>query len=190
MNSPERSASLAAADPILASWLESQQSEALALAAESDILEIRPFDGPPATRYYVVLHCRGLVRAANEEVRETDRFAVGILFTPDYLRYVNPALIVTILEPLSVWHPNVYGPFLCLGHIAPGTGIVDLLYQVYEILTWTKATPLEYDALNPAACAWARANGGRLPVDRRPLRRPRRPPLERGPETAPPTVIL
>jgi hypothetical protein len=49
--------------------------------------------------------------------------------------------------------------------------LVDLLYQVYEILTYQKLTPREDDALNKEACHWARANQKRFPIDRRPLKR-------------------
>ena len=60
-------------------------------------------------------------------------------------------------------------PFICPGRIVPGMSLVDLLYQVYEILTYQKLTT--HDALNREAAAWARANQGRFPTDRRPLKR-------------------
>jgi hypothetical protein len=131
MSSPERLAASAVADPILGSFLERMQGDALELAEASDIVDVRPIDGPPPTRYLVDLLCRGLVREASGEIREADRFTVGLFFPPDYLRRVDPARIVTILAPLNIWHPNVLGPLICLGRIEPGTGIVDLLYQVY-----------------------------------------------------------
>jgi ubiquitin-protein ligase len=73
----------------------------------------------------------------------------------------------------GVWHPNVSMevPLICIGRLTPGTGLVDVLYQVYEILTWHKFNPRENDSLNKTACAWARQNQSRFPVDHRPLKR-------------------
>jgi hypothetical protein len=58
-----------------------------------------------------------------------------------------------------------------VGRLVPGTSLVDLLYQVHEIVTYQKVTMREDDALNPAACGWARTHQHLFPIDRRPLRR-------------------
>jgi hypothetical protein len=75
------------------------------------------------------------------------------------------------LGPSNVFHPNIHGPksAICVGRLIPGTSLVDILYQVYEMITWQKAR-LDH-ALNWEAAAWARNNRERLPVDRRPLKR-------------------
>jgi hypothetical protein len=106
-------------------------------------------------------------------VREAEGFHVGLFFGAEYLRTVNPFETVALLGPLNTYHPNVaFGaPFICLGHIAPGTPLVDLLYRCYEVLSYQRLTPREDDALNKEACRWARANQQRFPVDRRPLKR-------------------
>jgi hypothetical protein len=113
------------------------------------------------------------VRATDGAVRESDRFEVGITFPPDYLRRIDPFEIVTWLGPRNVFHPNISdrGPFICVGRLAPGMPLVDLLYQVFEIITYQKVTMREDDALNADACAWARRHRDRLPIDRRPLKR-------------------
>ena len=67
------------------------------------------------------------------------------------------------------WHPNVRHPLICIGRVIPGTPLVDLVHRVFEIVTWQHHTSVEIDALNAAACQWARTNADRLPVDRRPL---------------------
>ena len=74
-----------------------------------------------------------------------------------------------------MFHPNISdrAPFICVGRIGPGTALVDLIYQVHEIITYNKATVREDDALCAAACCWARQNSHRLPVDTRPLQRRR-----------------
>jgi hypothetical protein len=72
-----------------------------------------------------------------------------------------------------VWHPNVSRelPLICIGRLTPGAALADILYQLFDVLTWQKYNPREDDSLNKAACAWARANQHRFPVDRRPLKR-------------------
>lgn len=153
-------------DVIFESYIERQFEEATALAAASDILDLWPHS---RQRYLAHFHCRGLVCDAGG-VREQARcFTVGIYLPPDYLRRVEPALVVTWLSPANVWHPNIAAPLICVGRMPPGTPLVDLLHQVYEIVTWQRYTPNEFDALNKAACQWARNHPERFPVDRRPL---------------------
>jgi len=154
-------------DLVLESFLEAQFVAARALAEASDILELWPAD---TRRYVAHFDCRGLVREAGQIREREGRFTAGIFFPPDYLRRVEPALVVTWLQPVNIWHPNIAPPLICVGRIPPGTPLVDLLHQVYEIITWQRFTPNEYDALNRPACQWARNHPERFPVDNRPLR--------------------
>jgi hypothetical protein len=159
------------ADPILRSFLSRQTEDGRALAQASDILDL---DCLPTGQHFIAHYsCKGLVKEPDGLVREADAFHVGVYFGGDYLRTVNPYETLTLFGPLNTYHPNVaFGaPFLCVGRIAPGMPLVDLLYQVYEILSYQKLTPREDDALNKEACRWARANQCRFPVDRRPLKR-------------------
>ena len=156
-------------DPIFRAFLERQAEEGRALAQASDILDL---DCLPTGQHFIAHYaCRGLVKEPDDVVREADAFHVGVFFGADYLRTVNPFETLTLFDPLNTYHPNVaFGaPFICVGRIAPGMPLVDLLYQVYEILTYQKLTPREDDALNKEACRWARANQERFPIDRRPL---------------------
>jgi hypothetical protein len=158
-------------DPIFRAFLERQAEEGLALARASDILAL---DCLPTGQHFIAHYaCRGLVKEMSGEVREAESFHVGVFFGADYLRAANPFETLTLFGPSNTYHPNVaFGaPFLCVGRVAPGMPLVDLLYQVYEILTYQKLTPREDDALNKEACRWARANQGRFPIDRRPLKR-------------------
>lgn len=155
-------------DEILNSFLKTQLEEGHGLAAESDLLELIPVD---AQCYLAIFSCKGLVRDANGEVREHDHFEVGIRFPDDYLRRVNPAVVLTWLAPDEIWHPNINANFICLGHIVPGTPLVELLHRCFEIITLENVTMHEGDALNRDACAWARRNRERFPVDPRPIKR-------------------
>jgi hypothetical protein len=159
-------------DRVLNAFLRRQEEEGLTLAAESDLLRLVPSGNPP-DRYIAQFHCTGLVKREPFEIVEADRFEVGFWFSTQHLRMVNPFLTITWLGPTNIWHPNVSAtePFICIGRVAPGMGLVDMLYQVFEIITWNKVTMREDDALNPAACQWARRHLDRFPVDRRPLKR-------------------
>jgi hypothetical protein len=158
-------------DAVYDGFLRKQQAEGLALAGESRFLDLLPL-GDPADRYLAHFTCRGLVRTPTGDIVEADAFGVGIWFPDDYVRRVDPFQVLTWMGPRHVWHPNISDqqPILCVGRLVPGTGLVDLLYQCWEIITWNKATILERDALNKSACQWARNNAARLPVDTRPLK--------------------
>jgi hypothetical protein len=158
-------------DHVLSAFLDRQLEEGRALAAESDLLELIPVDGAARQRYLVQLRCKGLVQSDAGEIVEADRFVFGIWFNDDYLRAVDPYMVLTWLEPRRTWHPNIRAPFVCAGRIVPGTPIVDLLYRCFEIVTFNRVTMREDDALHKAACSWARQNQHRFPIDRRPLKR-------------------
>jgi len=155
-------------DPKLRDFLETQRTQGLALAAASDLLELVPLDGPPTRRWVARFRCAGLVETETGTIVEGDDFWAGITFREDHLRAVDPRMLVTWLRP-RLWHPNVLGPLVCLGHTGVGISLVEIVYQLHAIVTYTKAT-LD-DALNPAAAAWAREQAHRFPVDRRPLKR-------------------
>jgi ubiquitin-protein ligase len=158
-------------DPILRAFLERQAEEGRALARASDILDL---DCLPGGQHFIATyHCRGLVKDPAGAVREAGAFHVGITFPAGYLRNVNPPEILTLLGPLNTYHPNLTfgGPFICIGHIVPGMQLVDILYQIYEVLSYQRVTPREDNALNREACRWARANQARFPIDPRPLKR-------------------
>ena len=159
-------------DATTTSFLESQLAESHSLLEGSDIVRIQAIAGPQLV--VAEYHCRGLVRGPDGSVTEADSFAVGFRFADDYLRRVRPPEVLTLISPLDVFHPNMGGPRfptgICIGEIRPATPLIDLLHRVYEVITWQSFTPVEYDALNIDACAWARANLDRFPIDSRPLR--------------------
>lgn len=152
-------------DPTLTSWLDAQREEGMQLAQQSDLLELHPLD---SQRFIAEYKCRGLVRDVVGEVREHDRFAIGIYFSERYLREVHPGEILTWLGPAEIWHPNIRPPLVCLGPIAPNTPLTDLLHRCFELITWQNVTM--HDGFNPLACAWARQYCERFPVDTRPIK--------------------
>jgi hypothetical protein len=169
-------------DTVFRTFLESQFEAGMALSKASDIVSLAPFGGAPPQRFKARFQCKGFV-AGPIEPREAFEFEVGICFPEDYLRRVSPSAVLELLRPRDVWHPNVFGPFICVGRMPPGTPLVDLLWQVYEIISYNRVTMREDDALNPHACAWARHNQHRFPLEQRPLVRPmRNPPTARASE--------
>lgn len=156
-------------DHIFESFLEQNRTQGLALARESDILELEPLGGEHPRQYIAKFHCKGLVRDDTGAIVEADgEFRVGITFHDGYQRKVQIARLLTWLGPEAIFHSNIRAPFICL-HIPPGTGLVSILHQCYELITWQKFRT--DDALNDEACQWARNHQDRLPVDRRPLKR-------------------
>lgn len=160
-------------DPVLESFLIHQRQEGMALAESSDLLDLQPLGDAAPDRYIADFSCRGLMRAPDGRIVESNHFRVGIWFHPDYLRWADTFTVVTLLHPRTCWHPNVSArtPHICLGHLTPGTELVSICYQLFEIFTYSRVKPVETDALNGPACAWARRNQHRFPIDRRPLKR-------------------
>lgn len=168
------------ADRVLEGFLWRQFEDGMRLAAHSERLELFPIPtASPPCRYLARFHCSGVLCESGPPAVVEARFDLGIWFPADYLRRAHPAQVLEWLAPRSVWHPNI-GPvprsaqariFICVGRLAPGTSLVDLLYQCFEIITFNKVTMREDDALNQQACRWSRANRRRFPVDARPLRR-------------------
>lgn len=157
-------------DKTLKSFLTEEYEEVRKFAESSDLVEIDPVGRPPYQRYVISLFGRGLVLRAGEVV-EARNFKVGVQIPDDYLRYVLPGEVLMCLEPMTCYHPNINGPFMCVGSIRPGTSLVDLTYQCYEIFGYSNVTMDERDALNPDACRWARENQHRFPIEDRPLMR-------------------
>lgn len=162
-----------AVDPVYERFLARQREEGLALSQSSDLLDLHMAPVIPP-HFIAEFHCRGLVRDRDGEIREASGFAVGIWLPPDYLRRADTFEMLRIFTP-GVFHPNVSAdlPLICVGRLAAGTPLVDILFQLFDMLTYQKFNPRESDALNKAACQWARRHQDRFPIDRRPLKRAR-----------------
>jgi len=154
-------------DTIRASWLKTQYVEAMTFAQRSDILSLVPVAGDPPNKYIAKFDCTGLAET-EAGVTVINQHLVGIYFPEEYQRTVcDPGQVLTWLEPRNEFHPNINAPLCCVGPIPPGMSLLNLLHQLFAMITWQKFTPRENNALNKAACSWARANLDRLPVDPR-----------------------
>jgi hypothetical protein len=153
-------------DRVFEAFLQEQMRQGAALARQSDLLELAVL---APDRYLARYQCKGLVRELSGEIVEATDFAVGIWFPANHLAEVHATQLLTWLHPLNVFHPNIRPPFVCVGHVLPGIELTDLLYQVFEIISFHNWSP--EDALNPDAAQWARNNASRFPLDDRPLKR-------------------
>lgn len=159
-------------DKILDSWLQRQHAEAMALAAHSDLLALEAEPGMQAPRRYIARFDSPTLVRRGTEVQRARGFAVMFRFPDEYLRAPSDAAqVVALLGPRHLFHPNVAAPFVCIGRMAPGTGLCELIYQVHDILTFQKFTPREDDALDRDACAWVRRHLHLFPLSSAPLRR-------------------
>jgi ubiquitin-protein ligase len=161
-------------DKSFSNFLECQLADGRALAAKSDILRLMPAAGSTPQQYIAEFRCKGVVQNRDGRLGEGGLFIVGIFFPADFFRRAAIPEVLTWLGPTNVFHPNILGPAgaICIGRLQPGTGLVDILYQIFEIIVYRKFNPREDNCLNKEACAWARNNQSRFPTDPRPLKRP------------------
>ena len=124
-------------DPILAAFLEAQREEGVRLAAASDLLDLEPLD---AQRFVASFHCTSLVRNAAARIVEAHESVVGIRFAEDHLRLPARPEMLTWLEPVVAFHPNVRPPFICVGPIRVGEGLESLLYRCFELIRFANVT--------------------------------------------------
>lgn len=158
-------------DPVYEHFMQRQLQEGMGLAEGSDLLRLHV--APVAPPHFVAeFLCNGLVSDGNGEVTIANEFPVGIWFPPDYLRRADPFEMLRSFRA-DVWHPNVSRehPLICIGNIVPGTDLIDILHRLFDIFSYQEYNPNEFNSLNKAACAWARRNQHRFPVDSRGLRR-------------------
>lgn len=151
-------------DSTLRSWLEYHNQKLVALCDSSDLVDVEFLD---PQHHLLTLRCNGLVRD-DGEIRSHDLFRVGVFIDDGHLRAVDPGRLLTWFEPLNVVHPNVRPPFACIGPVARGTTPVEVCHRLVELVTYQSVTVDERDALDFAACAWARQNMHLFPTDERP----------------------
>ena len=153
-------------DRMLEVFLNKQHETAREMSARGDLLEI---SWPSPQHAVVELRCIGLVRAPDGRIVEHDYFAYGVHFADHHLRWVQQESFATLLSPLTFWHtnaraiPGVPAGVVCLGHVAPGTEIDDVVYRLFDLTTYENYAPQENDCLNRSASAWARAHTADFP---------------------------
>jgi hypothetical protein len=169
-------------DPVFTAFLSAQFKAGMALAAESDLLELIPIRGHPPTRYVAEFRCKGLVREGGRIV-ENDFWAIGIYFPSDYLRMpIDISGLLSYLGPHpEPWSPNMQIgrlPSLICMHVGSGVGLIEILNGLFDLISWNLYSTAD-EGLNHLASQWARnelsRNPNRFPIDRRPLKTRLRP---------------
>jgi hypothetical protein len=158
-------------DKIYDLFLDQQLEEGMALAAQSDLLELHPLrrGGRPPQRYIARFRSNGFVEIGGR-ISTANRFAIGIYLPERYLHEANGFEVLSWLYPANVFHPNICSPFICVGSfMRPGTKLVEILFQLYSIISYSKWAA--HSPLNESAAQWARENQHLFPADKRPLKR-------------------
>lgn len=108
------------------------------------------------------------VRPPGGEVELVGPVVCGIFYHREYLsRAPVPWEIVTVLEPLHVFHPSVNpGGGMCLGHPMPGLSMDQILHTSWAGLVYHSrvVNTVDYQVFNPAAAAYVRSIKERLPL--------------------------
>lgn len=157
-------------DPVFDKFIQRQHEEGMNVANSSDLFTLVPLFG---RRFVGEFRCKGLAREQGRVV-EQDFWAIGVRFPEDYLRRpVDVAEVLTYLGPArEPWHPNIRPPFICM-HLAPGAPLVEIIYGLFDLLTWQLVSTSD-EGLNHEAAQWCRhQDPSRFPIDKRPLKRRR-----------------
>ena len=141
-------------------FLLGQLIEIDSLCKSSDRLFSSPYEiseGGAPKSYIFRLTCRSPVKVDGViQIAEREHL-LCVALPDDYLQIAHdPGHILCLLEPTTLFHPNIKGPMICIGDIAPATPVVDILVRTYEVLTCQRINMREKEALNYAACEWAR----------------------------------
>ncbi len=141
-------------------FLLGQLLEIDTLCKSSDRLFSSPYEfseGGAPTSYVFRLMCRSPVKVDGVIQISEREHLICVAMPDDYLQIAHdPGHILCLLEPTTLFHPNIIGPMICIGDIAPATAVVDILVRTYEVLTCQRINMRENEALNYAACEWAR----------------------------------
>lgn len=153
-------------DPIYEGFLRDAHRTSQALFDASDLVA-----GEWLTPQHLVLHlsCHGLVKTPEGRIQVHAESAVGLHLPSNFLSWVDPMSVVTVLAPHGSFHPNVRAPVACIGPIEPGELIDSLIYRVFDLVSYNNFTTDERDALSFEACQFARSRIELFPVDGRPL---------------------
>ena len=141
-------------------FLMGQLLEIDTLCKSSDRLYASPnefTEGGAPKSYVFRLTCRSPVKVDGVIQISEREHLICVAMPDDYLQIAHdPGHILCLLEPKTLFHPNIIGPMICIGDIAPATAVVDILVRAFEVLTCQRINMIEEEALNYAACEWAR----------------------------------
>lgn len=154
-------------DPVMRDFLRNNRDELDERTHRGGLLRFASLGRRNPWLFRLTFATCGLIRR-DGEVREWDQHVVAVRFLPDLLRRVDRFEMLLLVEPHDAFHPNLRPPGICV-QVYPGEPLVEICESLHALFAWRLRNLREDDALNPAACAWGRAHGDRLPLDDRPL---------------------
>jgi hypothetical protein len=154
-------------DPVMREFLDNVAAELRDRLRPGSLVAARPLDEVPWL-WRLDFATRGLALDETGQPRLCEHHVVGVRFLPDYLRRADRFELLTLVEPVRAFHPNLRDGLVCL-QVYPGEPLVEICQALHSLLSWRLRQLSENDALNPDACAWGRAHLDELPLDDRPL---------------------
>jgi ubiquitin-protein ligase len=149
-----------------AEFLKSQQSfqmisEALPNHLDADQYQERYPNSAP-DKYLIIYSCTGLLKHHNEEVKESDKHAMSVIFGYDF-----PASPPKLIWYTPIWHPNFDTPYVCTqGRPFAASVQLDRIVRMVGEMVQYRSYNLD-SVLNYEAKEWTEKNKHLLPVDDR-----------------------
>ena len=167
-------------DRVYEMFLENTAANVEELRQKSDVVEVTAIPPFPASTYVCTFRVPHLCRLPVGTVAPQPGPVVCVIrFPEDYVRSVDPHLFMNVarIQTPGFLHPNVTGGRVCLGKaFKPGTPLVAVVWQLFEMVTYRNCTVDERNALNPEACRLVREHPSLVAQLGRPrLFRPRAP---------------
>jgi hypothetical protein len=120
-------------------------------------------------RAVVLFEAETLVMTPGGKVQRLGPVVAGIRYAERFLSEAPmPAEIVTLLEPLFIWHPNVApNGALCLGHPPPMISLDQIVHMTWAALVFNMrvVNPIEWQGFNPRAAMYVKANPTMFPLN-------------------------
>jgi len=152
-------------DEVLTRFLHNAGREAAELNRRSDVVRLAPVSPDPVETYCCEFRLRYLRPNGSGDIEVAPGPILALIRFPlDYLCPVGPPLGLRVVALLTadVLHPNVRGPYVCLGGgFRPATALSVLVMEMYDVLSYRNYT-LDHNALNPAAAEVLRGRPGLL----------------------------
>ena len=161
-------------DPIISDFLLESWETLRERIRGSSLLEVCSLGRSLPWLYRLTFHTKGLRKDSDGTIHEVSSHTLAVRFLPDYLRRANRFAMLRLIEPQSVFHPNITplgdprGPGLVCLEIYPGMPLIELVHAIHDLLRWRIRQYDERDGLNYDACSWGRDHVDQ-PLDDRPL---------------------
>ena len=137
-------------------------------AARSSVLRLLMIDDTEDEwRGVFELNTSTLVLLPQGEVQTAAPVVLGIRYHERFLAEApHPFEIVTVLEPMNIFHPNVARSAMCLGHPQAGLPLELILNQAWAGLTLNMniVNTVPGQIANTAAADYVRANAHKYPL--------------------------